>query len=107
MFVLFGHDVMQFDPAGPRQNCCAFTTSGAVPPRGPGLVGSKGATHDRTPAAVEDGIFPSASGFPSDGSLRSSAVCVAVETGLLASEVLSALPSPTSDFVTVTSAESG
>jgi hypothetical protein len=32
--------------------------------------------------------------------LRSSAACVAVETGLLASEVLSTLPSPTWAFVT-------
>ena len=34
------------------------------------------------------------------GALKSSAVCVAVETGLLASEVLSTLPSPTCVAVT-------
>ena len=34
-----------------------------------------------------------------EASFASNAVCVAVETGLLASEVLSTFPSPTIDFV--------
>jgi hypothetical protein len=38
------------------------------------------------------------------GAFKSSAVCVAVETGLLASEVLSTFPRPTEDFVSAATA---